>query len=291
VPASAIVVCLRPVVQTHLPLRLIEGGMGLRPADALLAPNPADLTALAVALRLRAEAGGNLRVVALTVGPAAWEEPLRLALGAGADEALRVARPGGEAPPPDGSAATTAAAAAAAAGVIGTLNAALVLTGDRSADLGHGCFAALLAHALGLPLALRAQALRGEGGGWVARAKLEAGYTQELRLAAPAVVALAPGPEAPPPASLPRWLAARAATIRVVPMPGPSAPGASTRLRAPVPRVRPYRVPDPDLPPDERIGALLAAPEGRAGRVLDADTDPAVQAAEAARLLAARGFV
>ncbi|MEY8042199.1 hypothetical protein AB8O55_22530, partial [Saccharopolyspora cebuensis] len=74
---------------------------------------PAEEAALEHGLRLAERCGG--RVLAVSVGPPGAAGPLRAALAAGADEALRVHRAEAAAPRPrpDGGAATAAALAAA----------------------------------------------------------------------------------------------------------------------------------------------------------------------------------
>ena len=208
-------VCLKAVWRTDVALRLAESG-GVRPDGAVPVLNPADGAALAMALHLRstlrlrsgqregpapgtqqtAKAVAEPRVLAISVGPADWEPVLQAALAAGADEVLRVwpavwpeGMDASASRPLDGSGARTfmhAALAAAALRPPLAAGALLVLTGESSADEGHGCFGAFLAQALGLGIAHRVKSLEpaptDERAGWSALVKLERGYTQELTL-------------------------------------------------------------------------------------------------------------
>jgi electron transfer flavoprotein beta subunit len=291
---DTLAICIKRVHATSVPLRLEASGRAIRGEEAPASANPADLAALALALSLRA-AGGDGRIVALTVGPAAWEEPLRLALAAGAEEAVRLWNPawpeerwGGAL---DGSAAHTRLVAAAAAEAFSSLRPALVLAGEASADGGHGCFGALLAHALGAAFAHRAVALAREGTGWRLRVKLERGYTQEMTLPAPAVVTVSPSLPPPGQASLPAWIASRGASI---PTACPSLaypPGADTALRAPVPRVKRYTVPDSTLDAESRIRAMVERPASGGGTLLGPEMGAEAQAEAILMLLAARDFL
>jgi hypothetical protein len=178
----------------------------------------------------------------------------------------------------------------------------LVLAGEASPDEGHGVFGAFLAQALGLSFAHRAVSLsphaQGQPEGWTATVKLERGYTQDVLLAASAVVTIAsPGP-ALPEASWPAWLASRTAPIPVLHAPLPdssampaAAPAGTTTLRAPVPRVKRYSVPAAGLSAEQRIRALVGTQAQGSGTVLPAAEGTARQVDALVALLEARGFV
>jgi len=302
------VVCLKAVWRTDVAPRLAgRGGVLSDGAEPVL--NPADGTALVTALRLRSAlrprlrpagtsspggeverqernatngtppspagegswGGEALRLLALAVGPEAWEPVLRAALAAGADEVLRIwpaAWPEGTDAAGvrtlDGSGTRTRMHAALAAEALRgrvAAGALLVLTGESSADEGHGCFGAFLAQALGLGFAHRVQRLEIAPAGWSALVKLERGYTQDLTLERSAVVTVAGPGEPVPEASWPAWLASRAAPIPLLqpapPALGELAPQTSTALRPPLPRVKRYRVPPSSLSAEERIQMLV----------------------------------
>jgi electron transfer flavoprotein beta subunit len=290
-------VCLKSVHATSVPLRLDPSGRAIRADESPMAVNPADLAALGLALGLLGGAPER-RVLALTVGPFAWEEPLRFALAAGASEALRVwnpAWPSGQwEGAVDGSAAHTRLAAEAAAealrSTMGHDRPGLVLTGEASADAGHGCFGAFLAHALGAAFAHRAVALEPDGADWRVRVKLERGYTQEMALRAPAVVTVSAALPAPPYPSLPAWMASRTAIIRTERSALPYPTGTGMRLRAPVPRVKRYQVPEPSLNAEARIRAMVEQPTSSGGAVIAAEAGAEAQAEAILKLLGEKGY-
>jgi electron transfer flavoprotein beta subunit len=271
----------------------------------------------------RADSGP--RLLALAVGPAAWEPVLRAALAAGADEVLRVwpaAWPetlAADARALDGSGARTLLHAALAAEALRPRlagGALLALTGESSADEGHGCFGAFLAQALGLGFAHRVQRIEpappesppearpDAPAGWSARVKLERGYTQELALERSAVATVAAPGEPLPEASWPAWLASRTAPIPLLQpaVPGDVAPETATALRPPRPRVKRISVPASSLSAEERIRLLVGGlPHGGAGSpsggtapggsLLPASEGAQRQAEAIAELLKARGYL
>jgi electron transfer flavoprotein beta subunit len=289
----SIVVCLKPVQVPSVCLRLDESGRALHPGDAPFAVNPADLAALGLAFSVAA-AGTAAEITALAVGPESWEEPLRVALAAGAQQALRVwngdwpiARWQGA---QDGSAAHTAFAARAVAEILASQVPDLVFTGDSSLDSGHGCFGAFLARFLGATYAHRTVALTRDDAGWRSRVKLERGYTQEMVLPAPAVLSVSAGLPQPPYPSLPAWIAARAATIplRASALRYPSLP--TTILRPPHPRVKRFVVPGAAMDAESRIRAMVEQPMAGAGTILQAGEGAATQAAAIEKLLREKGY-
>lgn len=285
-------------------MRLAEDGRHTRAGETPIEFNPADLAALRLALALAAEAesGGGGTVLALAVGPLACEEPLRLALAAGAGAALRVCRPDGEDGPPgtlwpaapDGSAAHTRIAAKAAAAAIVSRKPALVLTGAASGDTAHGCFGAFLAAALGASFAHRAAELVRDGAGWRVRVKLDRGYGQEMRLTPapgrPAVVTIVASLPPPPDPSLPAWLASRRAEIPAVGAAPDRAAGPVTTLRPPLPRVKSFRAPDRSLDAEGRIRAMIHRDRAAGGGRIVAGASPAVQAEAIFEWLRERGY-
>ncbi len=336
--------------------RLAESG-GVLPDGAEPVLNPADGAALAMALQLRSalrpcsalgpssalwagsalqpssalrpsaashtqasgQADAPARLLALAVGPQAWEPVLRAALAAGADEVLRIWPAGwpdaADAAGPrmlDGSGTGTRLHAALAAAALRTHMAAgalLVLTGESSADDGHGCFGAFLAHALGLGFAHRVKRLEtapagasaDSAAGWSALVKLERGYTQELTLERSAVVTVAAPGDPLSEASWPAWLASRTAPIPLLepapPAPGELAPPTATALRPPLPRVKRYRVPSSSLSAEERIQVLVGGPPHQGGgahsgaSLLPAGEGVERQVEAVAALLKERGIV
>jgi len=290
-----VAVFLKPVRRTDVPLRLEPARPALHPGETTLVANGADLSALAMALGLRGSGASQPgKLIVVTVGPPAWEESLRDALAYGADEAWRVWPEGWPDEEPmleDGSAGHTRRAALAGAAALAPLAPALVLTGERSADSGHESFGAFLAHALGAAFAHRAVGVTPESAGWRVRVKLERGYTQEMTVAAPAVMTVATQGAHPAYPSLPAWLRSRTAPVtRVAPAVNSAPDGAATALRSPLPRVKRYRVPEGSLNAEARIRAMVSFPAAGGGTVLPAELDPEEQARELARFLKERGY-
>lgn len=284
-----IAVCLKAVWRTDTALRLDERAVRADGRHPVL--NPADAAALALALRLRGQ-GVATEILALTVGPPAWEALLRDALAAGVAEVLRLGIPAG-AESVDGAAETTRRHALAAAAALLPRPPALVLVGERSADGGHGCFGAVLAHALGAAFAHRVTSVEPVAGGWRVVAELERGYAQRMDLPAPAVLTIPAHLPGLPEADLPAFLRSRTA---VIPSAAPaesseSASRAATMLRPPVPRVKRYSLPSPGLSAEERIRALVTLPSGAGGTVVGADQSPDAQAEVIVALLQARGYL
>jgi electron transfer flavoprotein beta subunit len=296
-------VCLKAAWRTDVAVRLSASGNAVRPDGAEPGLTAPDSGALACALSLcrsLRDGGRDVHVFALTVGPAVADGVLRTALAAGADEVLRVWPASWPRPSPpdlDGSGTGTRIRARLAADALrGRLarGPLLVLAGEASTDEGHAVFGAALAHALGLGFAHRATHLEAHADGWLARVKLERGYTQELPLEAAAVVTLAgPGPRLAE-ATWPAWLASRTAPIPVLETepadPSRLGPPAATALRAPLPRVKRFRVPDSTQPAEVRIRALLGSSPQGGGAVVPASEGAERQAEAIVALLKQRGY-
>ncbi len=208
------------------------------------------LAAVALALRLR---GPDGRVEVLAAAPAGAEEGLRGLLAAGVDAVTRVWAGGLEG-------AGTEAIARALAGPLATAAADLVLTGGRSLDGGAGTLGPMLAELLGLAEATAVEHLEvtGEGGEVAVRRRLERGARERVALALPAVVCVEPGAGLDD-ASLPALLAARGAPVAVLEAALDGAAGGCHRVRRLPPRPRPRRLaaPDPSLPVEARLAAVL----------------------------------
>lgn len=288
-----IAVCLKRVHDISVPVRLDAARRAIRSEDAGHAANRADLSALALALRLKAE-WKDARVLALTVGPPEWDEPLRQALAQGAGEALRVWNP--EWPPErwngqvDGSAGHTQFVAAAAANALAQAHPALVLTGEASSDTAHGCFGAFLAHALGAAFANRAVALERRERDWLTHVKLERGYTQALPIEGVAVVTISAALPAPAEPALPAWMASRTAAIPGATFARAYPEVTSSELCAPVPRVKRYTIPDAGLNAEARIRALVDLPIAGGGTRVAAEEGIEAQLLAIEQLLRERGY-
>lgn len=150
--------------------------------------NPLDLSAVEEALRVRAEAGGE--VISVTVGPPRAEVVLRKALMMGADRAVRIWEERFQNCDAVGIAKILAALAR-------KLEVDLLLCGAKSADFGTGLVGAVLAEELGLPLVCGAIDLRWERrtNRILANKKLEKGARETYSVAIPAVLSVERGTE------------------------------------------------------------------------------------------------
>ena len=184
-----IVVCMKQVVDPKT-VKISRSREEFDLREAVRITNPPDKLALETALRLR-EADGGGEVIALTAGEAQAEDVVREAIAIGADRGLLIA---------DAELATAGGRAvaktlAAAIGLLGGVE--LVLLGQTrfaSTD-GAGSLAPRLAAELDWPVVLDAVGLTHASAG-----DLEATVASDkgailMPLAAPVVVAIAPGPD------------------------------------------------------------------------------------------------
>ena len=320
-----ICVCVKPVVCTDLPFRIGGAGGSIRTEDSLPGPNPADLAALETALELRSRLAEGARVLVVSVAeaePVFLESILRATLAAGADRVARIRlEPSRSSPaenseggPAAGLAEATAEAtrrnARGAAEALRPMAPRLILTGEKSADSGRGCFGAFLAHELGADFAHRVSRIDPIDGRWRVTARLEGGYGQEMVLGQqpvsqeaagrktvnlPAVVTIAGPPGKLPYPSLPAWIASRTAEIPVIRVAVPPAPSVAgevdSRLRVPMPRVKSYSAPEGGLSAEQRIGAMVGEETGAGGGAVFAEGSPEEQAEAALGLLKERGYL
>ena len=205
----------------------------------------AEAAAIEVALTLAAATGDS--VTACTVGPAAADGVLRLALAAGCAAAVRVDAPA-DAPSDD--------VALALASVVA--DAAWILCGNASSDRGSGAVPAFLAAELGVAQALGLVAAQTTPDGTVtATRRLDGGRREELSLEGPAVLSVEGAVARLRRPSIAAELAARDHAIEVI-------AGGHGGEHAPAGIVRPYRprarvLPGPEGATLDRVRTLLAA--------------------------------
>ena len=305
-----IVVCMKPVWRGGVPVRL-HGEGRLHPDDLVSGPNPADLGALGLALRLaeqlKQEAPTSTpRILALGMGAEARCLPiLRRALALGATHARHFTMDA-EPPPGLGLASHTWRVTRALAGWLHTQQPALVLAGERGGDGGTGSFAALLQGALNAGDAQRQTALAhkvveavptgpdptlgGAENGLRVVSRLERGYGQAMVLPFPAVLSVSAQVAPPAEPGLAQWLAAQQAEIETGVLKLPPAPFAEEgHLRQPRPRVGAYSLPAPSENAEGRIAAMVRMESGGGGRVLNGE--PGQMADELAGFLRERGYL
>ena len=233
----------------------------------LAGPSLADLAALEWGLRLAEAWDGE--VVAATAGPPASDDVLRGALAAGARRAARSDVP------------LDAPSCHVAAGLAGIFRrAGLVFCGDRSPDRGSGAVPPLLAARLGAAQACGVVGVEPEEDGrLLVERRLDSGRRERLRLGVRGVISVEASTARLRRASFPGMLAARSATIDVVP--GPPAERRVRRLRQGPLRPRTHVVPgpDPERGARERTLSLLGSDGGtrKAGTPLTLDPPDAAE--------------
>lgn len=272
---------------------------GMIDADRLLYMlNPADESALELALRLRPPNG---RVTAFNVGPVEADRLLQEALAAGADAAVRVwdASLGSIKP------MVTAILLAAA------LRAAelpdLVLCGGHSVDRGSGTVPALLAEHLDWPVVtdvtqfeLRSDGSKGAPAGRMrVQRRLARGARAESEVTLPAILGLETGLVHLRQASLPSLMRVKHTPI---PLYGLEELGLSPQdlhfpamtlheIMPPRPRARTMFTPDSSGSVQERIAQIMSAGvAGKAGQILEGGT-PEQQADTIIAFLREHGFL
>jgi len=144
-----VLVAVKRVIDYNVRVRVKADGSGVDLADVRMAMNPFDEIALEEALRLR-EAGLASEVVAVSAGPAACQDTLRIALALGADRALLLASEAELQP---------LAVAKLLRAVVAREAPRLVLLGKQAIDDDAGQTGQMLAGLLGWPQATCASAL------------------------------------------------------------------------------------------------------------------------------------
>lgn len=235
---------------------------------AVAVPGPGSLDAVELGLRL-----GELTVYGLGVAPV--DDLLRTCLAMGAAHIAAA-----------GSAEAVAAALAEAPPD-------LVLVASRAGGQGPSPLGPELAALLDLPQATGVEALRIDEDEAVVTCRRDRGVRDELAVALPAVLAVEPGIAPPRQASPAALVATLTADVPALSHVGPAGRGAVPRGTMP-PRPAPPRMaePDPRLPAEERIAAVVggATAEAGAGRELVTGT-PEEVADRIVRFLAERGFL
>ncbi|HUM95868.1 MAG TPA: electron transfer flavoprotein subunit beta/FixA family protein [Candidatus Competibacter sp.] len=252
--------------------------------------NPADESALELALRLRPADG---QVTALSVGPQEADTLLREALAAGVDRAARIWDPDlGPIKP-----ASTSILLAAALRTTGLPD--LVLCGGHSADRGSGTVPALLAEQLDWPALTDVTQFELAGDRARVQRRLARGARAESEVRLPAVLGLDLDRLRLRQASLPKLMQAKHAPI---PEYGLEALELSPQdlhfpamtlheVMPPRPRARILFTPDPTASPHERVEQILSAGvAGKSGQLVEGGT-PEEQAEAIIDFLRQRGFL
>jgi electron transfer flavoprotein beta subunit len=267
--STRILVLLREACDPKPPMRLSADGFGVDDRGLRRITNPADLSALEMALQMADRQQGTVTVVA--IGPQRLNDHLRLALAMGADRAVRVwnsALSGGDA----------AADAHLVARLIEILQPELIFTGNRMIDRGDDPVPALAPARLGIATVPAALSVNCQASGVEVLRKSDRGGRQVVGTQTPWLLlcdAASCEPRFPDQAAV---TAALDHAIEVWGLPELGLPvwevgAAAARLgkeRCSFPRANPQRVvtPDPNLPAFERILALLSGGiKAREGKV------------------------
>jgi electron transfer flavoprotein beta subunit len=178
-----ILVCLKQVPQKDAALKLNDAGTWIC-EDIAYELNEPDAYALEEALRQKQQHGGEVAVV--TAGPARAQQVLREALAKGADRAIHLE---------DDRFVSLDAAniARAIAASIAAEPFDLIFTGLQSDDFGAAQTGVLLAEVLGWPHATIIVKIEKTDSGLRLERELEAGLSQRVDIALPAVVTIQSG--------------------------------------------------------------------------------------------------
>lgn len=184
-----VVVCVTQVLEVSAYLEFTADGTAVDPAFVTGALNEADLNAIEEALSLcEAAAGGE--VVLVSLGGDSAEEALRAGLTMGADRAVRLAGDGLEL-------ADTRTVAAALAQAVVAEQPDLVLTGVQASDTGGQSTGPALAAAWDVPWVPVAKSLHVENQTLAATREFEAGVSETVTVALPAVATVQVGANQP----------------------------------------------------------------------------------------------
>lgn len=263
-----VVVLVREVRDPRLPVRLAGNGATVRSTGLRHVVNPADLSAIEVAVGL---SGAHSTVTAVAVGDEGLDDALRLALAMGASRAIRIwdeSIRGGDA----------LAESRVLRRVLEVLRPSLFLTGSRLLDRGDDPAAALAAAGVGMACAGGALSLAIEGEQAEVVRKAEKGWRQRVQFRLPGAVLVDAAAAEPRYPDLPAVLSALGATVEAwglgelgLPAWELGSDGAALRPAGlAFPRSDPLRVetPDPALPAHERVRALFSGGiRPRAGRI------------------------
>jgi electron transfer flavoprotein beta subunit len=219
--------------------------------------NPADVSSLEIALRLRTSADS---IQVLCVGPPSADHALRDTLAVGANKAMRLWENTWDRTFPERTAQILAGVLAADS------PADLILCGNRSTDRASGIVPSLLAEMINYPAATDVTDIELKGSILNLHRRLARGAREQVQMELPALIALTPGLAHLRHASLPDLIEAQQTQIPVLQpanldlqdhslfAPGLEAP--KTHL----PRIRsqPIFTPDSTLSPYQRIESILS---------------------------------
>ena len=203
-----VMVCVTQVLEVSAYLEFTADGTSIDPAFVTGALNEADQNAIQEALTLR-EADGPGEVVLVSFGADDAESALRAGLVMGADRAVRIAGEGLEL-------ADTRTVAKALAQVVAAEQPDLVLTGVQAADTGSQSTGPATAEAWGVPWIPVARSLSVDNGTLTATREFEAGVSETVKVALPALATIQVGANEPRYGSFKDKMRAKKAEIPVI---------------------------------------------------------------------------
>jgi electron transfer flavoprotein beta subunit len=204
-----ILVSVKRVVDYNVKVRVKADGSGVETANVKMSMNPFDEIAVEEAVRLK-EAGAATEIVVVSCGVQACQETLRTALAIGADRAILVETPAGEA-----SELQPLAVAKLLKAVVQKESPGLVILGKQAIDDDANQTGQMLAALLEWPQATFASKLRVEGGKAQVTREVDGGLeTISIRL--PAVVTTDLRLNEPRYVTLPNIMKAKKKTLEVL---------------------------------------------------------------------------
>lgn len=250
------IVCIKQVLDTRGMIKVKDGRISQQEPESVKIVNPRDMAALEEAMRLKARFGGE--ITAISVGDEEVRDVLHQALARGADRAIHVFCPAGD--------------AFSVHGVIGHvlkgLSYDVVLCGDRSNNEGRGWVGPYLAHFLGIPHAMKVVGLEldpAQDRAVILR-QLERGWREEWECPLPALFGIERTPHEQSYVSAFAREVALGKPIRRVDAESLGIVEPSglkvVEVTPPRPRTKKTFVPDANLPPEERFKLLLSGGAG-----------------------------
>ena len=218
-------VCIKQVPSRESELSLSADGTWVGEGESYDSSEP-DNYALEAALQLREAQGGE--VVAILLGPASASEVVKTALAKGADRAVHIQAETPEKLDP-------LQVAKALAGIAEEEQFDLVLTGLQSDDQGFGQTGVLLAELLNFTHSTVVVDIQVQGDQLQIKRELEGGWSQQVQLALPAVLAVQSGINSPRYATFKGIIAAKKKKISSVDVPDGGGAASQNVMRLYVP--------------------------------------------------------
>jgi len=247
-----IVACVKQVPDTEAQIKVKPDGSGIDESGIKWVMNPYDEYGVEEALKLKEKLGGDVTIV--TYGPARAMESIRTALAMGADKGIHI-----DDPSYDGADAYATASVLAAA--IKTIHYDIIFCGQRAIDDDSGQVGAILAELLGLPQ-LTVVTSEETDGKTVKVVRPVEGASFVIEAALPAVVTAQKGLNEPRYASLPGIMKAKKKPVDVK-----KAADLGVAVES-----------------KSKVTKMVPPPARAAGKIIGGD-EPAVKAAELAKLL------